>query len=203
MFLAIGVILLNTHAVPQATVPRASAAAVESNSAQGSAATGTQMLADASGTTARTPFEPGRLVLTPVAVPASPVAADPAPIAPAMAPAIAPVRKPIFTGRIKDGQRRAWITLAIAQHGAAGFDAWSTRRAISRNGAQELNPMLKPFANNGSIYAATQVAPLLLDILGRRMMTSNNPLLRHTWWLPQALGTAASIAGGAHNLGVR
>ena len=62
--------------------------------------------------------------------------------------------------------------------------------------------MLKPFANNASIYGATQVAPLLFDLLGHRMMSSSNPVLRHTWWLPQVLGTVASVAGGMHNLGV-
>jgi hypothetical protein len=46
------------------------------------------------------------------------------------------------------------------------------------------------------------VAPTLLDYLGRRMMNSRHPVLRHTWWLPQVLGTAASLAGGVHNLGV-
>jgi hypothetical protein len=125
--------------------------------------------------------------------------------APAASPAIAPVaasRRPAFAARVSQGPGKAWLGLAIAQHGAATFDAWSTRRAISR-GAQELNPMLKPFAGNNSIYAAVQVAPTLLDYLGRRMMNSRNSVLRHTWWLPQVLGTAASLAGGVHNLNVR
>jgi hypothetical protein len=93
--------------------------------------------------------------------------------------------------------------LAIAQHSAAAFDAWSTRRAISSGRAQELNPMLKPFAGNASIYAATQVGPTVLDYVGRRMLNSRHGWMRHTWWLPQVLGTAASLAGGVHNLGVR
>ena len=161
------------------------------------------MMADASASDEATPFEPGRLVLTPVAGAAPAAAASLAPAAPAIAPVIAVSRgrKPEFAGRITDGQKKLWLGLAIAQHSAAAFDAWSTRRAITR-GAQELNPMLKPFANNGSIYAATQVGPVLLDLLGRRMMTSHHTVLRHTWWLPQVLGTAASLAGGVHNLRV-
>lgn len=63
--------------------------------------------------------------------------------------------------------------------------------------------MLKPFAGNRSLYAAVQVGPALFDYLGRRMMTSRHGFLRHTWWLPQVLGTAASVAGGMHNMGVR
>ena len=96
-------------------------------------------------------------------------------------------------------QRHIWLALGVAQSGAAGFDAWSTRRVIS-NGGHELNPMLRPFAGNASLYAAIQVAPLLLDYVGYRMMTSEHGWARHTWWMPQAIGTAMSIAGGADNL---
>jgi hypothetical protein len=96
-----------------------------------------------------------------------------------------------------------WLGLSVAQHGAAAFDAWSTRRAISTGHARELNPMLAPFAGNASIYAAVQVGPVLLDYVGHRMMTSRHSWMRHTWWVPQVLGTAASFAGGVHNLGVR
>jgi hypothetical protein len=68
--------------------------------------------------------------------------------------------------------RREWLILSVAQHSAATFDAWSTRRAISSGEAHELNPTLRPFAGNPSIYAAIQVGPVLFDYLGRRMMTS-------------------------------
>jgi hypothetical protein len=98
-------------------------------------------------------------------------------------------------------KKRIWFTLAAAQHGAAAFDAWSTRRSIA-NGGRELNPLMKPFANSNAIYAATQVGPLLFDYLGKRMMMSRNPMLRRMWWLPQVAGTAASLFSGVHNLGV-
>jgi len=214
MLWAIGAILLHFPAVPQAVVPATAgrpaastaAMAVEAGQAQQAApAAETVIVADASTSDNQTPFEPGRLVLTPVAAGSAPAAvASPAAVSPAIAPVIAVSsgRKPEFAGHVTDGQKRLWLGLTIAQHSAAAFDAWSTRRAITRGGAQELNPMLKPFANNGSIYAATQVAPLLLDLLSRRMMTSENTVLRHTWWLPQVLGTAASLAGGVHNLRV-
>src|SRR6202049_4771175 len=51
-----------------------------------------------------------------------------------------------------------WRGLAIASSGAATFDAWTTRHAITTAGAQELNPLLRPFAGNGSLYAAIHVA---------------------------------------------
>jgi len=191
MIWAMGALLLQFQAVPQVVVPTASSmAALEAAAAPAS-----------DGVVA---YEPGRLVPTPVAPAGSSAAALPSPT-PAAEPAIAPViassRRPESAARVGQGPRNAWLGLAIAQHGAATFDAWSTRRAINR-GAQELNPMLKPFAGNNSIYAAVQVAPTLLDYLGRRMMTSRHSVLRHTWWLPQVLGTAASLAGGVHNLGV-
>jgi hypothetical protein len=199
---AIGAILLHfpVQALPQAAVPAASRVVAEAGQTQEAApSTGKLVVADSPASDKVTAFEPGKLVLTPAGTPEpAPAAASPAPIS----PAIAPARKPAFAAHITDGQRNLWLGLAMVQHGAATFDAWSTRRAISRNGAQELNPMLKPFAGNRSIYAATQIAPTLLDLLGRHMMTSHHPLLRHTWWLPQVLGTAASLAGGAHNLRV-
>ena len=145
-------------------------------------------------------LEPGRLTPTPV-TPA--VVGFSCCFAGPIAPVIAVSRPSAYAARVGRGPQAAWLGLAIAQHGAATFDAWSTRRAITQGGAQELNPMLKPFAGNRSIYAAVQVGPALLDYLGRRMMTSRHGLLRHTWWLPQALGTAASLASGVHNLGVR
>ncbi len=202
MIWAMGAMLLTIHAVPQAVVP-ASQASVETVQATQAAADDDKMtLADASVSDEITAFQPGRLALTPAGPAAAPAAAAPA--SPAITPVIAtPRRKPEFSGRISGGPQKLWMGLAVAQHSAAAFDAWSTRRAITNNGARELNPMLKPFANNSSIYAATQVAPTLLDLLGRRMMTSRHALLRNTWWLPQVLGTAASIAGGVHNMGVR
>jgi hypothetical protein len=190
MFWAIGAILLHVQAVPQTAVSTATAEKA--------------VVAEALPSEQASVFEPGRLVLTPVAdssaspEPAAVPAAPPA--APAFAPAIAQGEKPAFAARINQGQQRKWLALAVAQHSAAVLDAWTTRRAITRIGAQELNPMLKPFAGNSSMYAATQVTPVLLDLLSRRMMTSNHLLLSRTWWLPQALGTVASFSGAVNNL---
>ena len=66
--------------------------------------------------------------------------------------------------------KRQWLGLSIAQHTAAGFDAWTTRREISSGQAQELNPLLKPFAGNSSLYLATQVTPVALDFLAHHMI---------------------------------
>jgi hypothetical protein len=95
-----------------------------------------------------------------------------------------------------------WRGLGIASHGAATFDAWSTRHAITTNGAQELNPMLRPFAGNASLYLAIQVGPAVMDYAAKKMMYSRNSWVRHMWWVPQSASFVSSIFCGAHNLSV-
>ena len=111
-----------------------------------------------------------------------------APIKPAM-------ERPLPTPR----QRALWYTLMAAGHGAAAFDAWSTRRALSANAGTETNPFLRPFAHSNSLYAATQVSPAVMDFVGRRMMTSRSPMLRRFWWVPQVAGASFSFSAGIHN----
>src|SRR5690242_14612938 len=155
-------------------------------------------------------FAPGRVVPEPV------VAATPAPSAPAANPAfpaaiepapIVPVYRPFYEPPIRAvsdrRQNREWLALSIAAHSAAGFDAWSTRRVISSvPGAQEMNPFLRPFAGNASMYVVVQALPTVLDFVSRKMMTSRHDFLRHTWWLPQAVSAVISISSGVHNVGI-
>lgn len=96
---------------------------------------------------------------------------------------------------------RSWLALSLIQHGAATFDAYSTRQAIER-GAVEDDPMMRPFAHSGAIYAAIQVGPLVLDYLARRMQHSENGTVRRMWFVPQSLSTAGFLISGAHNMGV-
>jgi hypothetical protein len=117
------------------------------------------------------------------------------------APALSP-RAPYMRTYETRQQRKLWYTLTFAGHGAAAFDAWSTRRAVSGNYGTESNPLLRPFAHNGSMYVATQVSPAFMDYLGRRMMVSRHRWMRKMWWLPQTAGTGMSLAAGAHNVGV-
>jgi len=101
-----------------------------------------------------------------------------------------------------ESRKKIWLALTIASSGAAAFDAWSTRRAISGGYGTESNPMLAPFAHSKAIYAATQVSPLVMDFIGHKMMTSENRVVRGMWWLPQSLGTGMSVSAGIHNVGV-
>jgi len=155
-------------------------------------------------------FAPGRLVAEPItplnsAAPAaanadpSPAAIQPTPLISSYRPGYGP---PV--GTVSDRwQKREWLALSIAAHGGAGFDAWTTRKVLSNvPGAQEMNPLLRPFAGNASMYAAVQVAPTILDYVSRRMMNSRYDVLRHTWWLPQAVSAVVSVASGVHNIGV-
>jgi hypothetical protein len=111
--------------------------------------------------------------------------------------------KPAFNPEdVSERKKKVWYALTIASSGAAGFDAWSTRRAISGGYGTEANPLLAPFSHSGALYAATQVSPLIMDYIGRKMMTSEYPLLRKMWWLPQSAGTGMSLFAGVHNVGV-
>ena len=98
--------------------------------------------------------------------------------------------------------QRTWLGLVIAEHSAATFDAWSTRHAITAAGAQELNPLLKPFAKNASLYVAIQVTPVLMDFAARKMMYSHHSWVRRMWWAPQSVSFVGSLFCGAHNLSV-
>ncbi len=100
------------------------------------------------------------------------------------------------------GQRIAWYTLMAAGHGAAAFDAYSTRLAVSGNYATETNPFLRPFSHSSALYAVTQVSPAVMDYIGKRMMVSENRWVRKMWWLPQAAGSGFSVAAGVYNMGV-
>jgi hypothetical protein len=107
-------------------------------------------------------------------------------------------REPYETAR----KRKIWYGLTLATSAGAGFDAWSTRRAISGGFGTESNPLLRPFAHSNALYAATQVSPLVLDYIGKRMMRSESPMLRKMWWLPQSAGAAVSFTAAAHNTSI-
>jgi hypothetical protein len=111
----------------------------------------------------------------------------------------------VSVGQLLDEERHkqhVWMGLGIAAHSAAALDAWSTRRAITTAGAQELNPLFKPFAGNASIYAVIQVGPALMDFAGKKMMYSRHGWMRRMWWVPQSASFASSLFCGVHNLGV-
>jgi hypothetical protein len=120
-------------------------------------------------------------------------------VAPAAGAPIRGVRQAISSPVETRTQRAMWFTLAITGSGAAAFDAWSTRRAISGGYGVEANPMLRPFSHSNAMYAATQVSPVVMDLIGRRMMTSHHEWMRNLWWLPQSAGTSMSIYAGVHN----
>ena len=161
-----------------------------SGAANGAAATGaTGSASNGSSTGASTPL---------VAVLTGGEAVRP----PHVALAIQPVKAAYTRPRETRGQRVAWYTLAVTGHGAAAFDAYSTRRALSGGYGTESNPLLRPFAHSSALYAATQVSPAIMDLLGKRMMVSENRWVRRMWWLPQAAGSGFSIGAGVHNLSV-
>jgi hypothetical protein len=108
--------------------------------------------------------------------------------------------KPAIRGTYETArQRKIWYGLVAASSGAAAFDAWTTRRAISGNYGVEGDPLLRPFAHSNAIYAATQVSPAIMDYLGHRMLTGQHEWMRKMWWVPQVAGTGFSLGASIHN----
>ncbi len=138
---------------------------------------------------------PSTLISVSAAPVLTPVAAEP----------VQPTRAIIVGSASSEHSRaaiRTWQALGVAQHSAAVFDAWSTRQALLSGNGYERDPLMKPFAKSAVIYPATQVAPLLFDFFGYRMMKSQNRYLRRTWWLPQAASLVGSAWCGSRNLRV-
>lgn len=153
-------------------------------------------------------YQPGQMVMTPVddsingSVKDEPGSFSSSVSAAAGDPVIlAPVKRkrPEAAGI---GVPKMWYVLGAMEHGAATFDAWSTRRNIIAGTAHEMNPMLQPFANSNAMYAAVQVAPVLFDLLSKHMLRSSRSWERKSWWVPQTASAATSILSGAHNMAI-
>jgi hypothetical protein len=158
--------------------------------------------------TATVSYEPGQLTPVPLSAISTPSTSGGASAVEPPAPA-AFTREPNMTSMMVSvaqlrieawHKRKIWYCLAIAGHSAAGFDAWTTNHEIATGQGREMDPLMKPFAGNASIYIATQVGPAILDYVGKRMMYSRHAWMRDVWWLPQSLGTAGSLFSGGHNL---
>jgi hypothetical protein len=116
--------------------------------------------------------------------------------------AFQPVKPTVRHGYVGRNEKITWYSLMIAEHAGAVLDAWSTRRALSANHGREADPLMRPFAHSGAIYLATQVTPLLMDIIGRRAMMSDRPWVHKLWWAPQSAMASVSFQAGIHNIGV-
>jgi hypothetical protein len=205
MFLAMAVLLI--HPQLAATLPISAEKAVIDEPVA---------LADSTSTAGMEEFLPLAPISTgaltqPATEPSAALPEAPTPMPGAPAPAPIAFVKPTNPFTVSVAELRAenrrkemmWKGLVIASSGAATFDAWSTRHAITTYGAQELDPLLKPFAGNASLYAAIQVGPVLMDFVGRKMMYSRHSWIRRSWWVPQSASFVSSIFCGAHNLAYR
>ena len=116
--------------------------------------------------------------------------------------AISPVKPAVRGDDATDHDKKSWYALIAVSSGAAFLDAWSTRRAISGGYGTEANPLLRPFAKSNAMYAAVQVSPIVMDVIGRKMMTSRHHWMRKLWWAPQMAGTDISVSAAIHNLSI-
>jgi len=94
--------------------------------------------------------------------------------------------------------RKLWILLSATEHSSAGFDAWSTRYALS-SGRVEADPIMRPFASSSAIYGAIQVIPIGLDYVAHRFQRSSG-WTRHIWWAPQSVAAATFLFSGSYNV---
>lgn len=92
--------------------------------------------------------------------------------------------------------------LAEINIGAALWDDIASRRIIATGGF-ERNPLMRPFIHNRGTLAAETVAEVwLVSYFGDRMKHSPHPILRKTWWLPQALNITAKLYGGINSTAI-
>jgi hypothetical protein len=201
MFLAIAVLLIH----PQlATAMPLSAEKVAIDAPAAISASSSPMDADNSLPTTTASFD---AATQPAGESSTALPDAPVPV-PVSAPAPMAFLKPgkpmtVSVSQLRAENRRKelmWKGLIIASSGAATFDAISTRYAIATKGAVELNPLLRPFAGNASLFAAIQVGPALMDFAGKKMMYSRHSWVRRMWWVPQSASFVSSIFCGAHNL---
>jgi hypothetical protein len=63
------------------------------------------------------------------------------------------------------GKKIALALLLAAANGSAGFDAWTTQRAMRHPGVREMNPLVRPFARSRAVYTVTQGDVLVPEFL--------------------------------------
>lgn len=115
---------------------------------------------------------------------------------------LSPATRTLLTERHNQQPSHAnWLWLSAVQHGAAAFDAWTTRRAVDRGG-RELNPFLRPVADSNALYTTIQITPAATTYLAYKMRRSDRTWMRRFWWVPQLATAAVHIGSGAHNMRV-
>jgi hypothetical protein len=150
-------------------------------------------------------YQPGQIAVTPIdaAIPEAPAefssSLAPGAGTPVMSAAVMKKKYPEAAGA---SVPKMWFVLGAVEHGAATFDAWSTRRNIMEGTMHEADPIMRPFANSNAMYAAVQVAPVIFDLLSKQMLRNSHSWVRKSWWVPQSASTVASILSGAHNVAI-
>jgi hypothetical protein len=84
-----------------------------------------------------------------------------------------------------------WKTIFLIGllHGSATFDAWTTNRVINALPCQERNPIYRPFAGKPTMYVATNLAVVPIDIWllsGRRKKLARVVAVVVTGWQMRA-----------------
>jgi hypothetical protein len=90
------------------------------------------------------------------------------------------------------------IALTAAGEAFAMLDSHSTRIVLSHHG-RELDPLQRPFASSGALYAEQAAWSLGLGYLGWRMHHSHNRVAQRFWWLPQMVQLEGNANSWRHN----
>ena len=117
---------------------------------------------------------------------------------PSFSEAILPPPAFLLPYELPPTHRRLWLFLSAAEHSAATYDAWSTRRALAA-GRIEADPLMRPFAGSSALYPAMQLVPFGLDYLALRMQRSSGWAHR-LWWVPQSAATVTFLFSGSYNV---
>jgi len=91
------------------------------------------------------------------------------------------------------------LLILLLNHGAATFDAWSTRYMASRYpGGYEANPLERPFVNSNALYLTSQVDATIADFLFLHKW--KNRKLQIAASLFEGGTSSGHIYAGIHNL---
>lgn len=91
------------------------------------------------------------------------------------------------------------LLILFLNHGAATFDAWSTRYVSSRfPGGCEVNPLQRPFVNSKALYFTSQIDASLADIALLRKWRNRKVRIAGAFYGGAIL--SGHLYAGAHNL---
>jgi hypothetical protein len=104
---------------------------------------------------------------------------------------------PCSQGRTEEVIDKNFLLVSAYLVGTSIFDVETTFSAI-KNGAQEGNPILKPFVKRGraATYGVILASDAVILLTSYYVKKSKDPVVQKRWWIiPTIVGTSHGIAG--------